>query len=93
MVIPKKLKLIIHFLRIQKEKCYEYGAGAAWSRLFFAWSRSRSRPSVVEAGVGSGTSDFRSRSRPKKWRLRNTVKRFHTPLPPKKIFFAVLLVT
>ena len=36
---------------------------------FFAWSRSR--PNLVGAGVGSGTSDFRSR--PKKWRLRNTV--------------------
>ena len=36
---------------------------------FFAWSRSRSN--LVGAGVGTGTSDFRSR--PKKWRLRNTV--------------------
>ena len=36
---------------------------------FFAWSRSR--PNLVGAGVGSGTSDFRSR--PKKWRLINTV--------------------
>ena len=33
---------------------------------FFAWSR----PNLVGAGVGSGTSDFRSRQ--KKWRLRNT---------------------
>ena len=46
-----------------------------WSRSrleppFFAWSRSR--PSVVGAGVGSGTSDLRSWSRPKKWRLCNT---------------------
>ena len=41
-----------------------YGAGAA----FFGWSRSRTN--LVGAGVGSGTSDFRSR--PKKWRLRNT---------------------
>ena len=41
-----------------------YGAGAA----FLAWSR----PNLVGAGVGSGTSDFRSRSRQKKWRLRNT---------------------
>ena len=48
-----------------------YGAGAAWSRLeppFFAWCRSR--PNLV--GAGSGTSDFQSRSRPKKWWLRNT---------------------
>ena len=49
----------------------------AWSRScleppFFAWSRSRAN--LVGARVGSGTSDFRSRcrSRPKKWRLRNT---------------------
>ena len=41
------------------------GAGAAWSQ-------SRSGPNLVEAGVGSGTSDFRSRSRSKKWRVRNT---------------------
>ena len=41
-----------------------YGAGAAWSRLFFAWSRSR--PNLVRARFGSGTSDFLSRSRPKK---------------------------
>ena len=31
-----------------------------------------SRPNLVGAGVGAGTSDFRSRSRQKKWRLRNT---------------------
>ena len=37
---------------------------------FFAWIRSR--PNLVGAGVGFGTSDFWSRSRPKKWRLRNT---------------------
>ena len=39
---------------------------------FFAWSRSR--PNLVGAGaiVSSGTSDFRSQSRPKKWRLLNT---------------------
>ena len=39
---------------------------------FFAWSRSR--PNLVGAGadVGSRTSDFRSRSRQKKWRLSNT---------------------
>ena len=36
---------------------------------FFAWSQSR--PNLVVA-AGSGTSDFRSQSRPKKWRLRNT---------------------
>ena len=41
-----------------------YGAGAA----FFALSRSR--PNLVGAGVGFGTSD--SRSHPKKWRPRNT---------------------
>ena len=38
---------------------------------FFAWSRSR--PNLVGAEVGSGTFDFRSWRRPKKWRLRNTV--------------------
>ena len=43
--------------------------GWSWSRKrsrletpFFAWSRSR--PNLV--GVGSGTSDFRSQSRPKR---------------------------
>ena len=44
-----------------------YGAGAA----FFAWSR----PNLVGAGAGSGTSDFPSRSHQKKWRLRNTAKK------------------
>ena len=39
---------------------------------FFAWSRSRPNLVGAVAGVGSGTSDFRSRSRPKKWRLSNT---------------------
>ena len=39
---------------------------------FFAWSRSR--PNLAGAWVGSGTLDFRSRSHPKKWGLRNTVK-------------------
>ena len=34
-----------------------YGAGATWSR---------SGPNLVGAGVSSGTSDFQSRSRPKK---------------------------
>ena len=29
-------------------------------------------PILVGARVGSGTSDFRNRSRPKKWLLRNT---------------------
>ena len=48
---------------------------SVWSRSrlkpsFFACNRSR--PNQVGAGVGSGTQDFRSRSRPKKWRLRNT---------------------
>ena len=33
---------------------------------------SQSRPNLVVAGVGSGTSDYWSRSRPKKGRLRNT---------------------
>ena len=40
---------------------------SVWSppgAAFFAWSRSR--PNLVGTGVGSGTSDFRSRSRPKK---------------------------
>ena len=45
-----------------------YGAGAEWSRIFFPlagiW------PNLVGAAVGSVTSDFRSR--PKKWRHRNT---------------------
>ena len=40
---------------------------------FFACSRSR--PNFVGAGDGSGTSDFRSRSRPKKLRLHNTDQR------------------
>ena len=40
---------------------------------FSAWSRSR--PNL--AGVGSGTSDFRSQSRPKKWRLRNMKQLSH----------------
>ena len=53
-----------------KWKLLVYGAGAAWSRLFLPWSQSRSQPNLVGAGVGSGTSDFRSL--PKKWRLRNT---------------------
>ena len=39
---------------------------------FFAWNRSR--PNLVGAGVDSGTSDFRSRSRQKKWQLRNTAE-------------------
>ena len=43
-----------------------YGAGAAWSRLFLPGAG---------AGVGSGTWVIRSRSRPKKWRLRNTAIR------------------
>ena len=42
---------------------------------FFVWSRSR--PNLVGAGVGSGTSDFPIRSHPKKWRLRNTVRKYH----------------
>ena len=42
-------------------KMLVFGAGAAWSRLFLPGAR-----------VGSETSDFRSRSRPIKWRLRNT---------------------
>ena len=56
---------------------------------FSIWSRSRLEPpflpgagaNLVGAGasVWSGTSDFRSRSRPKKWRLRNTG--FHPPPP------------
>ena len=29
-LIQKRLKLIIHFLRTQNEKCLEYGAGAAF---------------------------------------------------------------
>ena len=37
---------------------------------FFAWSRSRPNLVGAVAGVGSGTSDFRSRSRPKQWQLR-----------------------
>ena len=42
---------------------------------FFALSRSR--PNLVGAVVGPGTSDFRSRSRPKKWPLRNTAFDIH----------------
>ena len=54
---------------------------SVWSRSrveppFFAWSRSMSlnRSNLVGAVVGSVTSDSRSRSRPKKWRLRNTAE-------------------
>ena len=43
---------------------------------FSVWSRSHLGPplfaNLVETGVGSGTWDFRSWSRPKKLRLRNT---------------------
>ena len=47
---------------------FEVGVGATCMKPpFYAWSRSR--PNL--AGAGSGTSDFWSRSRPKKWRLRN----------------------
>ena len=67
----------------------------------FVWSQSRLEPSVlawsrcqpnfVGAGVGSGTSDFRSRQ--KKWRLRNTaLNNFNCEenLKPN-IFFPALL--
>ena len=55
--------ILLHLKGVSNQCC---GAGTATLR----WSRSR--PNLVGAGVGSGTSDFRSRSRPKKWRLRNT---------------------
>ena len=61
-----KVNLIQKRLKSSKLKILVYEAGAA----FVAWSRSR--PNLVGADSGSGTSDFRSRSRPKKWRLRNT---------------------
>ena len=70
-VIRKRLALKIHFLRAQNDtltvKCMEP------EPPFFClepeqtrFGRSRSR------AVGSRNSDFRSRSRPKKWRLQNT---------------------
>ena len=55
----KKTCIIYSLFKSSKWKMLVFGAGAAWSR-----------PNLVGAGVGSGTSDFRSR--PKKWRLRNT---------------------
>ena len=64
-----------------------YGAAAAQSRLFWLepeptqFVRSRSRPNLFGAGVGSGTLDIRSRSRPKRWRLRNTGKKPSKYLP------------
>ena len=47
--------------------------GAAF---FLVWSRSLPNLVGALAGVGSGTSDFRSRSRPEKWRLRNTALKY-----------------
>ena len=67
-MIKKRLTLIINFSQSSKWQILVCGAGAA----FLGWSLSRRN--LVEAGVGSGTSDFRSRSRPKKYRLRNTDK-------------------
>ena len=65
---PKRLALIINLLRAEKDKfkCMEPEPGPP----FFAWNRSQ--PYLVGAVVGSGNSDIRSRSSPKKWRLRNT---------------------
>ena len=67
-MIQKRLTLKINFSQSSKWQILVCGAGAA----FLGWSLSRRN--LVEAGVGSGTSDFRSRSRPKKYRLRNTDK-------------------
>ena len=51
---------------------------------FFAWSRSR--PNLVGAGVGSGTSDFRSRPKnvaaPEHWPLGQGTSGSHTGVPP-----------
>ena len=52
-----------------------------------------SRPNLVGAGVGSGTSDFRSRSHSKKWRLRNTGRKkryLYIIFITKKQWFSVL---
>ena len=65
---PKKTCINNSPFRSLKWKMLVYGAGAEWSRIFFPlagiW------PNLVGAAVGSVTSDFRSR--PKKWRHRNT---------------------
>ena len=62
-----------HLFQGLKWQILVYGAGAeveaVWIRPFFAWSRNtpfgRSRSQIWDVG--------RSQSRPKKWRLRNTV--------------------
>ena len=49
-------------------------AVSVWSRSHLFWPGARADPiwSEPESATAYGTSDFRSRNRPKKWRLRNT---------------------
>ena len=56
---------------IQKRSCINNKSSKLKMLVYGAWD-AWSRPNLVGAGVGSGISDFRSRSRPKRWRLRNT---------------------
>ena len=72
-MVHNRLVLIINFLKAQIEKILVYGAGAAWSRLFYPGvgagaDPSRSWPDRPD----SGTLATWSRGRPKNWRLRNT---------------------
>ena len=83
---PKKTCINNSLFKSSKWTMLVHGAGAVWSRLFLSgvepiqFSRSRLRdfglpesvPGLWTSGVGSGTLDFRSRSPPKNWRLRNT---------------------
>ena len=63
------ITVIIHFLRAQNEKCYCMEPEPPGATFFCL----EPEPThFVGTGVGSGTSDFRSQSSPKKWRLRNT---------------------
>ena len=61
---PKKTYINNSLIKSSKLKILMYGAA------FFYWSRSR--PNLARAGIGSGTSDFRSWSSPKQWQMRNT---------------------
>ena len=54
---PKKTYINNSLIKSSKWKILMYGAA------FFYWSRSR--PNLAGAGIGSGTSDFRSWSSPK----------------------------
>ena len=64
------MKIVNVWSSLERE---QLGEGAAWSRLFLPGAGGRTN--LVGAGVGSGTSDFPSRSRQKKWRLRNTERK------------------